>query len=132
MVVVDPITGVVAVVRQWVRVRKSLHGSRRSSGMAKNSHLSSLFFSPTADAPSRESGRRARPGANKRRNPNEDNDRGSPRRQSLRVGTGKKGRGAELSRRRGSLRKRDRSAEKEARAEARAERNTVLLPEYVL
>ena len=95
-----------------------------------------FFLSPThftADAPSRDVGRRARAPAGRRRGPgnNSNDNRGPPRRQSLRLGTGKKGRGAELSRRRGSLRKRDRSAEKEARAVAAAERNTVQLPEYV-
>lgn len=50
-------------------------------------------------------------------------------RTSLRVTTSKKGRGAELSQRRGSLKRRDRTAEKEARAEAALERRTVSLPE---
>lgn len=58
----------------------------------------------------------------------DDNDRG-PKRPSLRLGTGKKGRGAEISSRRGSLRKKDRSAEKAQKAEAALERNTVNLPE---
>ncbi|KAG7360995.1 initiation factor 2 [Nitzschia inconspicua] len=49
---------------------------------------------------------------------------------SLRLGTtGRKGRAADLSSRRGSLRKRDRSAEKEAKAEAAEQRRTVSLPE---
>lgn len=56
-------------------------------------------------------------------------DTRGPRRPSLRVGTGKKGRRAMGNRRRGSLKKRDRSAEKAARAEAAVERNTVSLPE---
>ena len=51
------------------------------------------------------------------------------RRTSLRVGGGKSGRGAELNKRRGSLRRRDRSAEKEAKMEAALERKTVVLPE---
>jgi hypothetical protein len=76
-------------------------------------------------------GRRARaPGPNKRKRPDDDN-RGPARRQSLRVGTGKKGRGAELRQRRGSLRRRDRTAEKEAKEAAAIVRNTVQLPEYV-
>jgi len=58
----------------------------------------------------------------------DDNARG-PRRPSLRVGTGKKGRRAMGNQRRGSLKKRDRSAEKAMRAEAAVERNTVSLPE---
>eukprot|EP00977_Amphora_coffeiformis_P003682 scaffold710_cov171-Amphora_coffeaeformis.AAC.51 len=85
------------------------------------------------NAPSRETGRRARPPANKRKAPDAgEENRAGPRRTSLRIGTGRKGRGAELSRRRGSLRKRDRSADKEAKAMAAAERKTVFLPEYVL
>lgn len=56
----------------------------------------------------------------------------SKRRTSLRIGTGRKGRGAELTQRRGSLKKRDRSAEKEAKLEAALERKTIQLPEYVL
>jgi hypothetical protein len=48
----------------------------------------------------------------------------------LRLGTtGRKARAASLSSRRGSLRKRDRTAEKEAKAEAAEERRTVALPE---
>lgn len=59
-----------------------------------------------------------------------DDGDGRNRRQSLRIGTsGKKGRSAELSRRRGSLKKRDRSAAKAAREEAAIERRTVQLPE---
>ncbi len=60
----------------------------------------------------------------------EENARG-PKRPSLRVGTGKKGRKAMGNQRRGSLKKRDRSAQKAARAEAAVERKTVTLPEYV-
>ena len=88
-----------------------------------------LLSSLSSDAPSRETGRRARPPANKRRREDNDDSRGNPRRQSLRVGTGKKGRGAELRQRRGSLRRRDRTAEREAKAAAAMERNTVNLPE---
>jgi hypothetical protein len=58
-------------------------------------------------------------------------DRPSSARTSLRVGTTKKGRAAETSQRRGSLKKRDRSMEKALRAEAALERKTVNLPEYV-
>jgi hypothetical protein len=60
----------------------------------------------------------------------EGNKRGG--KTSLRIGTGgRKGRGAELSQRRGSLKKRNRSADRAARAEAAIERKTVYLPEYV-
>jgi hypothetical protein len=51
---------------------------------------------------------------------------------SLRLGTaGKKSRNASLSSQRGSLRKRDRSSQREAKAEAAEQRRTVFLPEYV-
>lgn len=49
---------------------------------------------------------------------------------SLRVGTGRRGRSAaEISARRGSLKRKDRSAQKAAKAEAALERKTVNLPE---
>ena len=50
-------------------------------------------------------------------------------RNSLGIGTGKKGRSAEKNMKRGSLRRRDRSAEKAARLEAAIERKTVSLQE---
>jgi hypothetical protein len=50
----------------------------------------------------------------------------------LRVGgPGRKGRSAELTQRRGTLKRRDRAGEKEAKAEAALERKTVYLSEYV-
>jgi hypothetical protein len=48
---------------------------------------------------------------------------------SLRIGTGKKGRSAEVNGRRGSLRRRDRSGQKAAKEEAAVLRKTVNLPE---
>lgn len=51
------------------------------------------------------------------------------RKTSLRIGTGKKGRTAEINGRRGSLRRRDRSSQKAAKEEAAIERKTVCLPE---
>ena len=51
------------------------------------------------------------------------------RKTSLRITSGR--RGAELKQRRGSLRKRDRTAQREAKLEAALERRTVHLPEYV-
>lgn len=73
-------------------------------------------------------GRRRSPGAKQKRGGRGDNDNSrNNRRASLRIGTGKRGRGAQLSNRRGSLKKRDRSAEKAARAEAALERKTVNL-----
>jgi len=88
-------------------------------------------------APEKDFGRRRGPpargskaGPPGRSNNNDDSPR-SKRRTSLRIGTGRKGRGAELTQRRGSLKKRDRSAQKEAKLEAALERKTVQLPEYV-
>lgn len=48
---------------------------------------------------------------------------------SLRIGTGKKGRSAAITGRRGSLRRRDRSAQKAAKESAAIRRKTVSLPE---
>jgi hypothetical protein len=56
-------------------------------------------------------------------------DKRNSRRNSLRIGGGKKSRAASLGSRRGSLRKRDRTAEKFARLDAADERRTVVLPE---
>ena len=69
--------------------------------------------------------RRDREGARGRRPPAQDAR--NQNRNSLRVGTGR--RGAVMGNRRGSLKKRDRTAEKEAKAEAALERNTVQIPE---
>ena len=70
------------------------------------------------------------PDAKKRKTPRKDTDEEArERRASLRVGTGKKGRAAEITQRRGSLRRRDRSADKAAKEEAAIERKTVHLPE---
>lgn len=86
---------------------------------------------PGRGGPGGPAGRR-QPAKKKGRGDGNDDGQGrNNRRASLRIGTGRKGRGAELSRRRGSLKKRDRSAEKARRAEAATERNTVDLPEYV-
>jgi hypothetical protein len=53
------------------------------------------------------------------------------RKANLRLKTGRKGRAAELSQRRSTLKKRDRTADKISRAEAAVERKTVVIPEYV-
>lgn len=75
-------------------------------------------------------GRKAGPGGNKKGGRFGDQGDGrNQRKTSLRIGPGRKGRGAELSQRRGSLKKRDRSAEKAMKAEAALERKTVNLPE---
>lgn len=51
-------------------------------------------------------------------------------RNSLRIGTsGKKGRSAQKNMSRGSLKRRDRTVDKERRAMANIERNTISLPE---
>lgn len=52
-----------------------------------------------------------------------------PKRPSLRIGTGKRGRAAEKSQRRSSLKKKDRTREKELKAIKALERKTVSLPE---
>jgi hypothetical protein len=75
--------------------------------------------------------RRGRKAPTKKRAEGDNSDGRNQRKASLRIGTGKKGRGAERNRRRGSLKRRDRSSENEARLERRLERRTVDLPEYV-
>jgi hypothetical protein len=81
--------------------------------------------------PVKEFSRNKKPGAaNKGTRATEDE--GSKRKASLRLGTSRKGRAAEVLNRRGSLKRRDRRAEKEARLEAAIERKTVVLPEYVI
>jgi hypothetical protein len=77
----------------------------------------------------RSAGRKDRRGGGDGGGAGEEREGRNQRRTSLRIGTGRKGRGAELSQRRGSLKKRDRTAEREARAEAAMERRTVRLPE---
>ena len=47
---------------------------------------------------------------------------------SLRIGTGKRGRQAAIRQRRGSLKRKDRSAEKALKEERALERRTVVLP----
>jgi len=47
---------------------------------------------------------------------------------SLRIGTGKRGRQSALRQRRGSLKRKDRSAEKARKQERALERRTVVLP----
>ena len=71
--------------------------------------------------PGRKFGKNKKPGAG------EYNKKGP--RNSLRIGTGKKGRSAMKNMSRGSLKRRDRSREKEQRAIAAIERNTITLPE---
>ena len=62
----------------------------------------------------------------------DDSPKKSPAKNSLRVGgAGRKGRSAELTQRRGTLKRRDRAGQKEARADAALERRTVYIPEYV-
>jgi hypothetical protein len=58
-----------------------------------------------------------------------DEEGGNNRKASLRVGNGRKGRGTENNQRRGSLKRRDRTAEKVAKAEMALERRSVNLPE---
>ena len=79
-------------------------------------------------APSKDGKRKAKPGK-QRKDEREEADVRNQRKTSLKLGTGRKGRAAETSGRRGSLKKRDRTAEKEARIAAAEERRTVRLPE---
>lgn len=72
-----------------------------------------------------------KPGKQRKDEGDDSADVRNQRKTSLKLGTGRKGRSAEVSGRRGSLKKRDRSAEKEAKAAAAEERRTVRLPEYV-
>ena len=58
--------------------------------------------------------------------------RGRGRGVSLRIGTGKKGRQASISQRRGTLKKRDRSREKALKEERALERRTVVLSAWVI
>lgn len=77
-----------------------------------------------ADKPEGPRPRKPRPSAT------DETESRNSRRTSLRVVAGSRsGRGAELNQKRGSLRKRDRTAEKEAKIEAALERRTVFLPE---
>ncbi len=97
-----------------------------------SSHSSMFAFSCLKGAEVDKDGRRKRVPANKKDRTKEkfagDDGRNS-RTASLRIGTGKKGRGAEISQRRGSLKRRNRVADKEAKAERALERRTVALPE---
>lgn len=71
--------------------------------------------------------RKAKPGKQRGEEDSESRNTGKT---SLRMGpSGRKGREAQLSSRRGSLKKRDRTSEKEAKAAAAEERRTVSLPE---
>ena len=81
-------------------------------------------------APSKDGKRKAKPGKQRKDERGEEQtDVRNSRKTSLKLGTGRKGRAAETSGRRGSLKKRDRTAEKEARVAAAEERRTVRLPE---
>lgn len=83
---------------------------------------------PKRDYKNKSAFRKDERGPRKRGGMDDDRDSRNTGRTSLRLGTGRKGRGAELSQRRGSLKKRDRTAEREAREEAAIERRTVHLP----
>jgi hypothetical protein len=103
------------------------------------SHFSLLLFFLTIKdgevqiGPLKDFGRKQKPGAKKavggaRVVGEEERNK---RKTSLRLGTSRKGRAAEVLSRRGSLKKRDRRSQREARAEAAIERKTVVVPEYV-
>ena len=100
------------------------------------SSLAYITGATTGSAPSgggdgafnRNDRRKRSPGA--RRTPQGQNQDGMNRgRTSLRLGNS--GRRQRRSNSRGSLRKRDRTAQREAKAEAAEERRTIYLPEYV-
>lgn len=93
----------------------------------------SFCFTAAASVGPTKDGARRRDGKPVRRGRGEDDSpKKSPAKNSLRVGgAGRKGRSAELTQRRGTLKRRDRAGAKEARAEAALERKTVYLPEYV-
>ena len=74
--------------------------------------------------------RRRAPAKKKEERPGGGDGQQPYRRASLRIGTGKKGRAASLTSRRGSLKKRDRSSQKEAKAEMRLKRRTVQIPDH--
>ena len=96
----------------------------------------SIFYAADDSPPSRDGGggrKRLKQGRKSGREDRDNRDDGgrNNRKTSLRVGGGRSGRAATLTSRRGSLKKRDRTAEREAREEAAIERRTVSLPEYV-
>lgn len=99
------------------------------------SHASSSAPSIRTDAAAVSPSGSVKPGADPRRKFKRGGavaDKVDPRenrKSSLRVQTGRKGRAAELSQRRSSLKKRDRTAERVAKAEAALERKTVQIPE---
>lgn len=96
------------------------------------SHFFLFFrFAAAASAGPTKDGARRRDGKPVKRGRGEgDSPKKSPAKNSLRVGgAGRKGRSAELTQRRGTLKRRDRAGQKEARAEAALERKTVFLPE---
>lgn len=98
--------------------------------MGLKRQFSNLFpFSDNSSGPASKNGKRQRPAKKKAEGYEGAGDARNQRKTSLKLGTTRKGRAASLSNRRGSLRKRDRTAEKEAKAEAAEERRTVYLPE---
>jgi hypothetical protein len=101
-------------------VRANYFSPFNSSGGDKDSSSSTMGPDKRRRAPAKK--KEERPGANADGRP--------VRRASLRIGTGKRGRAASLTSRRGSLKKRDRSSQKEARAERALERRTVQLPDH--
>ena len=97
-----------------------------SSAVASDGPAPEKDFSRSRRVPAAKTGRTGKATDNNNNN-SEENQR--KRKTSLRITSGR--RGSELTQRRGSLRKRDRSREREAKLEAALERRTVYLPEYV-
>ena len=98
-----------------------------SSAVASDGPAPEKDFSRSRRVPAAKTGRTGKATDNNNNN-SEENQR--KRKTSLRITSGR--RGSELTQRRGSLRKRDRSREREAKLEAALERRTVYLPEYVV
>ncbi len=92
----------------------------------------SVFHLLIDSGPSNDTGRGQKRnfGGKKARPAGGNNDYAKRPRNSLRIGAqGKKGRSAQKNMSRGSLRRRDRSKEKERKLEAAIERKTIQLPE---
>eukprot|EP00339_Tiarina_fusa_P008614 CAMPEP_0117056836 /NCGR_PEP_ID=MMETSP0472-20121206/39438_1 /TAXON_ID=693140 ORGANISM="Tiarina fusus, Strain LIS" /NCGR_SAMPLE_ID=MMETSP0472 /ASSEMBLY_ACC=CAM_ASM_000603 /LENGTH=865 /DNA_ID=CAMNT_0004773447 /DNA_START=147 /DNA_END=2744 /DNA_ORIENTATION=+ len=114
--------------------RNSRPGASAGASKGGNSQISrggdGPKTGPNMGGPPGTDGRRKKARRGDRKGPNEGGDGRNTRKASLRMGgAGRKARAASLTSRRGSLRKRDRSAEKAAKEEAAIERRTVSLPD---
>ena len=98
----------------------------------QSSHCDLYIDGEVQIGPVKDFNRKAKPGTPVKKGGDNDDERRKGGKQSLRLGTSRKGRAAEASNRRGSLKRRDRRSEKERKAEAAIERKTIQLPEYVI